>query len=237
MQSNWRTLLGVRWPLAIAGAVSAFFVACLFGYVKWQNSVLPKPVGYVTFHEQVDHPVTSEMRQAAKQLGGTPAPAFDGVGLTGARLSLASLTKDKPLVLFFVELHCPCCKGAKPYIDRIETYYGDVCNVLGVIDAPPDLAKAWANTTGPQFDVMADPDMHTIRAFKALRGVYTTLIAPGGRIVKAYPGYSRDMLRELSRMIARLSGVKERPMPLDPAPTRMSSGCLFPGTKLPGDEL
>ena len=79
--------------------------------------------------------------------------------------------------------------------------------------------------------------MKIVRAFKAQRGVYTTLIAPGGKIVKAYPGYSQDMLQDITTKIASLAGVALRPMPLAPAPKKMTSGCIFPGTKLPGDEL
>jgi peroxiredoxin len=177
------------------------------------------------------------MEAAARELGGAMAPSFRAVSLDGKAYSLASLTTGKPLVLFFVELQCPCCKGAKPYIDRIQNYYGDVCNVVGVIDAKPDMARLWSQMVGPQFDVVPDPEMSIIRSYKAERGVYTTLIAPGGRIVTAYPGYSQDMLCDITKKIARLAGVKPRPMPFEPAPKKLTSGCIFPGTKLPDDQL
>jgi peroxiredoxin len=177
------------------------------------------------------------MESAARELGGAMAPNFNAVSLEGKPYTLASLTSTKPLVLFFVELQCPCCKGAKPYIDRIQTYYGDVCNVIGVIDAKPEMARLWSQTVGPQFGVVPDPEMSIIRSYKAERGVYTTLVAPGGRIVTAYPGYSQDMLRDITKKIARLAGVKSRPMPLEPAPKKLTSGCIFPGTKLPDDQL
>lgn len=181
--------------------------------------------------------MTAAMAAATRELGGKPAPDFSGQDLSGKSCSLASLTKDKPLVLFFVELQCPCCKGAKPYIDRIKDYYGDVCNVVGVIDAKPDMAKLWSQAVVPEFDVIPDPDMSIVRAYKADRGTYTTLIAPGGRIVKAYPGYCQDMLRDITDKISKMAGVKPRPMPLAPAPKTMTSGCIFPGTKLPEDQL
>jgi peroxiredoxin len=221
-------------------ALSGFVIGGLGAYVYVANRHLPPsgsgPDSVLVFRDHVDHPVTPAMERAAQELGGAKAPSFAATDLQGKNCSLASLTTDRPLVLFFVELHCPCCKGAKPYIDRIQRYYGDRCNVVGVINAKPDMALAWSKTVQPRFDVIPDPDMKIIRAYRAQRGVYTTLVAPGGRIVKAYPGYSQSMLREITTSIARLAGVKARPMPIEPAPKRMTSGCLFPGTKLPGDE-
>ncbi len=213
----------------------------LAGYVAVTNSRLEKrpaaPTEALVFREGKLHPVTEAMSKAANSLGGVSAPNFAALDLAGRNCSLASLTKDKPAVLYFIEVQCPCCKGAKPYIDRIKNYYGDVCNVVGVIDAKPSMAKLWVQAVAPQFAVIPDPDMKIVRAFKAQRGVYTTLIAPGGKIVKAYPGYSQDMLQDITTKIASLAGVALRPMPLAPAPKKMTSGCIFPGTKLPGDEL
>lgn len=226
-------------PLTVLAA-PLLFVAALYSYDLYYNAHLP-PLSpaepSLVFRDGEDHPVTPEMAKAARDLGGIRAPDFSGQDIDGKLVSLASLSRDKPVVLFFVELQCPCCKGAKPYIDRIKNYYGDVCNVVGIIDAKPDMATLWSQTVGPQFDVIPDPEMKIVRSYKADRGTYTTLIAPGGKIVKAYPGYCQDMLKDITGKIARLAGVKIRPMPLAPAPKRMTSGCIFPGTKLPGDEL
>ena len=232
-------------PIAKAALACAaccgFVIVGLVAYVAVVNARLTsstkEPSSGLVFIEGKDHPVTAEMTKAAQTLGGAPAPPFELSNLAGRTCSLKSLAKGKPLVLFFVELHCPCCKGAKPYIDRIKNYYGDVCNVVGIIDAKPDMAKLWAQIVDPQFDVLPDPDMKVIRAYKADRGTYTTLVAPGGKLVKAYPGYCQDMLHDITQKIARLAGVTARSMPLAPAPKRMTSGCIFPGTKLSGDEL
>lgn len=235
MQPQLRTLLRAG---AGALAVTAFVFLGLFAYVDIANRhAKPAEGETLVFREGRIHPVTPAMAQAASELGGASAPNFEATLLDGTPCSLASLTRGKPLVLYFIEVLCPCCKGAKPYIDRIQTRYGDVCNVVGVIDAKPSLAQVWANTVKPQFDVLPDPQMAVIRGFRAQRGVYTTLIAPNGRIVTAYPGYSQDMLHDLTKKIARLAGVKERSMSVEPAPIKLTSGCIFPGTKLPGDEL
>ncbi len=227
------------WFLILAAGPAALFGA-LTAYVSISNANLPKPPAppeQLVFRDGEDHPVTREMAKVAKEMGGAKAAPFQAVDLNGANVSLASLTKGKPLVLFFVELQCPCCKGAKPYIDRIQDYYHDACNVVGVIDASPKMAKLWSEAVRPEFPIIPDPKMDIIRAFQAQRGVYTTLVSPGGRIVKAYPGYSQDMLRDITDKIERLSGIAHRPMPVLPAPKTMTSGCIFPGTKLPDDQI
>lgn len=217
---------------AIAIAVPLLFLAGLYGFVAFTNGRLAKPVSNpaqsLVFRAPREHPVTSAMLTAARELGKAPAPEFGLVDTDARWHTLKNLTKDKPLVLFFVELECPCCKGAKIYIDRVRERYGDVCNVVGVINADPSVAKAWENAVRPDFPILCDPNMETIRAYKAVSGVYTTLVAPGGRVVKAYPGYSQAMLAEMGGKIARLAGIEAREMKIADAPKEMIAGCAFP---------
>lgn len=225
------------WVIASVGLVGGLFAFTAVSNMRLKLDTASAEQDTIAFHEQRQHLVTAEMQRASNSLSGQDAWRFTGTGLSGRKLDLVELSANKPVLLFFVELHCPCCRGAKPYIDRVQKAYGDVCSVIGVINADEKLARAWANTVKPKFDVLPDPEMNAIRGYKAIRGVYTTLIAPGGRIVKAYPGYSRTVLREISQKIATLAGIKERPLELYPAPKTITSGCLFPGTELPEDQI
>lgn len=224
-----------------AAAIPLGLLTALILYVEVGNALIPSPkpnpAATLVFRQGEDHPVTSAMATAAKELGGQLAPAFGTIDTDSRYVTSKSLTSGKPLVLFFVELQCPCCKGAKPAIDQIQQTYGDVCNVVGVINADHDTANAWRNAVVPKFRVLCDPDMEIIHSYKAQRGVYTTLVAPGGHIVKAYPGYSQDMLRDISGKIERLAGIGKRAMPVSDAPKTLTSGCLFPGTHVPVDQL
>ena len=94
-------------------------------------------------------------------------------------------------------------------------------------NAEPPVAKAWANAVRPDFPILCDPGMTTIRDYKAVSGVYTTLLAPGGRIVKAYPGYSQAMLSEMGRKIERLAGIEARELKVSDAPKEMLAGCAW----------
>lgn len=216
----------------VALGTPALFVGGIAAYVTIANSrlepVAVDPGASLVFRAGERHPVTPAMLTAAQELGKAPAPDFGLVDTDARYHTLKSLTKEKPLVMFFVELECPCCKGAKDTIDAIHAVYGDVCNVVGIINAPPPVARAWVNAVGPKFPILCDPEMTTIHAYKAERGVYTTLVTPGGQIAKAYPGYSKDMLAEIARKIERLAGIDKRAISVKTAPEDLISGCAFP---------
>jgi peroxiredoxin len=220
----------------VAVGVPTLFVGGIAGYVSYANSklepVTPDPAASLVFRAPREHPVTPAMLAAARELGKAPAPEFGLVDTEARYHTLKSLTQGKPLVMFFVELECPCCKGAKDTIDAIHEVYGDVCNVVGVINAEPPLAKAWVNAVQPKFPILCDPQMTTIHAYKAERGVYTTLVTPDGQVAKAYPGYSQGMLAEIAGKIERLAGIEKRSISLKTAPKELISGCEFPAGTL-----
>ena len=133
----------------------------------------------------------------------------------------------KPLVLFFIEKGCPVAHDAAPFLDELQTAYGQAVTVVGMINADADAAKAWADGAGVQFAIIPDPTQAIISTFAARRGGYVTLVAPGGKTVTTYPGYSATMLRELSTTIASLAGVAARHLPFTGAPDHVRAGCEF----------
>ncbi|MCG9894812.1 MAG: hypothetical protein MH204_05000, partial [Fimbriimonadaceae bacterium] len=101
-------------------------------------------------------------------------------------------------------------------------------SVGGIINAGGRVSRAWGKSTRPKFILLEDPEQTVIRAFKAERGVYTTLVRPDGTIEKAWAGYSQEMLADLGTRIARLAGVPFVEQEFPDAPTELTSGCLFP---------
>jgi peroxiredoxin len=223
-------------PIALKAGLgaAALVLVGLGSYVAVTNATRPTdevdPASKLVFRAPKEHPVTSQMAEVAEELGDEPAPDFGLPDADGRFYSLAGLTESKPLLMFFIELECPCCKGAKDFVDRLHQTYGDVLNVVGVINADPKMTKAWTKAIRPEFPVLCDPEMKTIRAYKAAAGVYTTLVAPGGRIVEAYPGYSQGMLKSIARHVAKIAKVEERPMKVEDAPVEPISGCTFPAS-------
>jgi|GEM_PF-1589318 len=179
--------------------------------------------------QQEDHPVTDEMIKTAAELGQQDAADFslsDGKGTTH---SLQGLTANgKPLLIFFIEKQCPCCLGAKHFVDRLADNYEGKASVIGVINATGKEAETWRQLTQPHFLILEDPSQKTIRAYAAERGVYTTLVTPDGKIEKAYPGYSLETLQDISARIARLANIPDKGFKSEAAPKKLTSGCIFP---------
>jgi hypothetical protein len=110
-------------------------------------------------------------------------------------------------------------------MSQLQREYGEKVAVVGVINASS--AAQWSAEVKPAFPVVADPSLQIAKEYGAKRSVYTTLIAPGGRIVKTYAGYGQGMLTELSSKIARMAAVSPRLIATDGAPVALTSGCLF----------
>lgn len=182
----------------------------------------------MTFRAQKEHPVTPAMTAAAAALSKKVAPDFRLDGLDGKPWTLSEASAGKPLLIFFVEKECPCCLGAKPFLDRVYRRYRDVLSAVAVINADRETASLWSKTVGGDMRVLCDPTMTVIRDYSAERGVYSTLVDKDGRIAAAYPGYSKSMLIELGSLVAKLGGVPDRELDTRPAPEKLTSGCSFP---------
>jgi bilirubin oxidase len=182
--------------------------------------------GNIVFDDE--HSLTPEMVLSAQRQAQTMAPDFQAVDAAGHSLDMRSLTAAKPLVLFFIERECPCARDAAPLLERLQAAYAEQCNFVGVIDADAEASRQWAKEVGVHLTIVPDPQQNIIKAYGASRAVYTTLIAPGGKIMKTYPGYSAATLSEIAATIAQLTRLEPRTLKLDDAPGKLVVGCPFP---------
>lgn len=174
--------------------------------------------------QRAGHSTAMTANERAASYVGKPAAPFTTKDVAGKTVTLKALAK-KPTILVFIEKTCPCCEGAKPYYDRINRYYGDVANVVGVLCGSVADTVVWKKKTQPQFMVISDEKGEIAKAYGAVAGLETRLVDPKGKISLSYAGYSAGMLKELTARVAKLAGVKDRKMRTTPAPTAITSGC------------
>ena len=187
----------------------------------------PTSVKAISFRHQEDHPVTPEMARAATNLVGSRAPIFHALGTNNQGFDVASAKSTKPVLLFFIETDCPCSKDASVFFNQLHRAYSKSCEVIGVINADRPTAKGWAKAVGCEFPIVADPDLKVIGSYKISASVYSTIISKDGKINKSYPGYSKDILDEISGRLATLAHTSKVDLNFDKAPKKLISGCPF----------
>jgi hypothetical protein len=173
------------------------------------------------------HPVTPAMLAAAGEWAGR---RIDSTSTEGSGVRMASpavLASDRPTVLVFLKDGCPCSEAAEPFFHRLHAVYGTRVAFLGVIDGDRSDARGWADRHWTPYPVLADPDRRIIRACGAERSAYVALVARGGSIERLWPGFSREMLAELGKRLALMSGLPESSDESSGAPEQLASGCLF----------
>lgn len=161
----------------------------------------------------VGHPVTPLMKSAAE-------------GNSGKTIATLPLDATRPTVVVFVLPDCPCSIEYEPYVHRLFRAYGEEAAFVEVVAGSTADARQWKEQHRTPFEVTGDPEKKISREFGAIRSAYTALVV-NKRIVKLWPGYSAEMLRELGELIAEHT--KRPSRPLDPvgAPERLTSGCVL----------
>lgn len=173
------------------------------------------------------HRVTQAMLAAAKESERQGAPSFRVRAADGTTRTLEDLAGSRPLVLFFIQDGCPCSESAQPFFNRLHQLYGGGAQFVGVIDAEAAAARDWAAANRAAFPLLLDPRLEIVRRYGAKRSTYVALIGRGGMVLKVWPGYSGEMLRDLGRRLAEAAGSVEQPLVVADAPQEMHSGCPY----------
>jgi bilirubin oxidase len=201
------------------GMMGQFIVSANPAGVKRDSS------GLIRFRDKVDHPLTAKLIATAAQQTDTIAAPFEWQDASGKTANTKTLNVSKPMLLYFIEKECPCSRDAAVFINQLQSAYGNGALILGIINADANTAKEWTKTVGANFTVIADPNFEIINAYKASRSASTILVAPGGLITKSNPGYSAEIMKELSTRLAQFIRVPERALKLESAPEKLTSGC------------
>ena len=119
---------------------------------------------------------------------GSQAPAFTLSRLDGpGSVSLASL-RGRPIVLNFWASWCGPCKDEAPVLAELAHRYGSKLDIVGV-NSQDDIgdARSFAHRYGLDFTVVHDTG--SVYRKWGLGGLPETfVIAPGGKVVKHFPG-------------------------------------------------
>lgn len=171
------------------------------------------------------HPVTARMEREAALWTAKPAPRFT---LTDTRRRPVTLgTSERPQFVYFVKDGCPCSIDAEPLLQKLERLHRKDVDFVAVTDATTKKADEWVTDMAVVYPVVSRPTVDVMKAYGALASVHSSLIVDG-KVVKTWPGYSKDILGEMNRAFSKAAGMKLAP-PFDPAyaPIKKTAGCAF----------
>jgi hypothetical protein len=124
-------------------------------------------------------------------------------------------------MVVFIKNGCPCSIDAQPLFNRLARKYQGKVDFIGIIDKE---GEEFSNQFLVAFPVVEEPSKGLMKAYDARASVYTALIARNGHIVKMWPGYSADWLKEMNALMAKASATKETPFDPQNAPKEKASG-------------
>lgn len=189
------------------------------------------PVDAAAAPVPVTHRATPSMLSSARESEGKDANSFRAEAADGTTYTLGDLTMSRPLVLVFIKDGCPCSESAQPFLNRLHEVYGSRARFAGVIDSDAPSATRWGSANGVPFPLLLDPGLEIVRRYGVENSAYVVLVGAGGKVEKAWPGYSTNMLRELGQRLSRMTGLPERLLQLADAPAEMYSGCPYSDTE------
>lgn len=154
----------------------------------------------------------------------TQAPDFALSNLKGETVQLASLSKDKPVFLYFIKVGCPVNEPAVKHYNDVAKAYGDKANVVGIINVGAEEAERWASRKGVTFTLLADPDLKATKGFGIERSPAVVEIIQGHKLGQVWRGVSVDALSQLNQKVAAAAGEEVAKVSFEGAPTRMRVG-------------
>jgi peroxiredoxin len=173
------------------------------------------------------HPVTAEMLAEVGAKERKAAPLYELKTWDGKPLSMTKLVEKGPVVVVAIKDGCPCSYESQPYFNQMAKAYAGKASFVGVIWGDGPLASKWMSDMSVPFPVVPDPNKIVLTGYGFPRSVYTTLVNGDGKIVKTWPGWSRDMLIEMSEAISSETGAPLAKIDLKGAPLKANSGCTF----------
>ncbi len=138
---------------------------------------------------------------------GDKAPGFSAQGTDGKTHTLASLSKEAPVFLYFIKEGCPVNHRAAPHVTAMDGKYEGKPNIVGVYNGSLEAAKSWQKRYGSKYLILADPDLKIINGYGVPYSPFVMTVGDDGKIGTVLEGLSP---KELTKMNAGLAKALNR---------------------------
>lgn len=209
--------------IAIAASLALVSAGALLAYMAQTPVVVNEPI----VDAEPRHPVTPEMTAAASSKAKRSAPGYAGEDAYGKPYSVGSPAADRPQFIYFIKDGCPCSIEVQPLFNDLAKRYQGQIDFVGIIDRDTKDARRYHTDMLMHGQIVADPKLEIIKAWDIERSAYSALVTRDGRIEKMWPGYSIEILKEMNRKFAAITGAEEKPFDTKYIPRDETSGCSF----------
>jgi hypothetical protein len=207
--------------LAVPGVFAVVCMAGLWVTIRAMSAAPREPLF------EPKHFVTPEMVVKTDTMRHKIAKSFAIKDVEGKPVLIAQRGLTRPQFIYFVHDDCPCSYAAEPLFHSLFDRFKGQIDFISVINAGPEKGKKWVNEMDVPYAVVPDPKVDIMKAYSATSSAYSALVTPDGRIDKMWPGFSRDLLLEMNREMARVTGQPEMPFDTQYAPIQKATGCSF----------
>jgi len=153
---------------------------------------------------------------------GAKVPGFTLAAANGGQHSLAEALKKGPVALAFFKVSCPVCQYTWPFLERIQSAYGnDKVTLWGISQDDARDTKEYAEEYGSTFPMLIDDDGYSVSNAYGITNVPTViLVGPDGKARAAEHGFSKKTIEAVAGQFAAASGKPAAPIfrPSDNAP-------------------
>ncbi len=146
---------------------------------------------------------------------GVMAPDFQLSTTDGRAVSLKEALRRGPVLAAFFKISCPVCQMTLPYLERIyKANPSDKFTLVGVSQNDKKDTLAFAKEYEITLPLALDPsDRYAASNAYGLTNVPTIFfIGTDGSIELSSVGWSKADIEELNRRLAKLAGVKPKPV-------------------------
>lgn len=141
------------------------------------------------------------------------APLVDAEGTVR---SVADALTTGPVVLGIYKSSCEASKTMFPFLERLARRHGDRLAVFGLSQDSANIARSFARRTGTAFPILIEPEGYPLsRAFAVTQTPTVYVLRPGGEVVFAAEGFSRDAVNGLADAAAAALGDPPTPLYTD----------------------
>lgn len=198
--------------LGLAAVVAALMAAC--------TPPAEEPAG----EPKTGEPAGETSQAPAPAVASEGAPEFDAKGSDGANHTLASLTADGPVYLYFIKDGCPVNDPNLKHYAAIAEALNDKAKIVGVANMDEARFAAWNGEHNVPFVTLYDPEKTIIGAYGAERSPWVIRVDSDGKIGQSWEGVSAGDLSALEDALVADNGAEDPNLSFPGAPDRTTGG-------------